>query len=393
MSKRNQMPGLRLKGGIWQIEKRCKHVEGGWLRESTGKASRAEAEKYLIKRLAGIEEAVSRRSDAVFLFEEAAFRYLEDIAHQPSANAMAYHLDRLLPFIGHLALEQIHDGTLKPYIDHEKGRGMAPKTINNGIIAVTAILNRAARVWRHEDGRPWLRQAPPKLTRLSTIGAQARPYPLSWKEQSALFGKLPAHLADAALFAVNTGCRELEICQLRWNWEVRIADLGLSVFVLPETITKTRTERVVVLNSIASNVIAARRGQHPEYVFTYKGRPMLRLHNQAWRRAWRVSGLPTEKGVLKGVHNLRHTFGRRLRAAGVPLETRKSLLGHANGDITTHYSAAELGELIDACERIVDSSIAQTPTLTLVNQSGKKAVSENCRKEKAELADANRLSL
>ena len=34
--------------------------------------------------------------------------------------------------------------------------------------------------------------------------------------------------------------------------------------------------------------------------------------------------------------------------AGVPLETRKALLGHANGDITTHYSAAELNELLDA---------------------------------------------
>jgi integrase len=37
------------------------------------------------------------------------------------------------------------------------------------------------------------------------------------------------------------------------------------------------------------------------------------------------------------VHNLRHSFGRRLRGAGVPLETRKLLLSHANGDITTHY--------------------------------------------------------
>ena len=71
------------------------------------------------------------------------------------------------------------------------------------------------------------------------------------------------------------------------------------------------------------------------------------------------------------MHNLRHTFGRRLRAAGVPLETRKALLGHANGDITTHYSTAEIGELLDACERVNDRGIAQTPTLTLVHQQGK----------------------
>jgi hypothetical protein len=67
-------------------------------------------------------------------------------------------------------------------------------------------------------------------------------------------------------------------------------------------------------------------------------------------------------------HNLRHTFGRRLRGAGVPLETRKALLGHASGDITTHYSAAELGELLAAAEKIVNRGLAQAPTLTVIRR-------------------------
>jgi len=296
---------------------------------------------------------------------------------------VVYHIDQLLPFIGHLVLEQVHDGTLKPFVDHEKSRGLAPKTINNALIVVRTILNRAARVWRSEYGQPWLRQAPPKLSMLSTKGARARPYPLSWDEQGRLLKVLPRHLEDAVLYAVNTGCRELEICLLRWDWEIPIDDLGISVFVLPETVTKTQTERVVVLNSVASKVIESRRGIHPEYVFTYRGQPMKRLHSNGWRRAWKKSGLPTHEGVLKGVHNLRHTFGHRLRAAGVPLETRKALLGHANGDITTHYSAAEIGELLDACERIIDRGIAQTPTLRLVHQKGKnEAVRKVSEKEK-----------
>ena len=76
-----------------------------------------------------------------------------------------------------------------------------------------------------------------------------------------------------------------------------------------------------------------------------------------------------EPGIRRGVHNLRHTFGRRLRGAGVPLETRKALLGHANGDITTHYSAAELSELLDAVEKIADRGITQAPTLTVVRRN------------------------
>jgi hypothetical protein len=42
--------------------------------------------------------------------------------------------------------------------------------------------------------------------------------------------------------------------------------------------------------------------------------------------------------------------------AGVPLESRKALPGHANGDITTHYAAAEPEELPHMVWRITDSS-------------------------------------
>ena len=161
MSKRNRMPGLRQKGGLWHIEKRCRYAAGGWLRESTGTSSRAEAEQVLIHRLAELEQQAIRKDAAIFTFQEAGLRYLEEIAEKSSAGNIAMHLDQL--FFHH----------------------------------------------RHSANCP------------------------------------------------------------RWS-------------------------------------------------------------------------------------------------AGVPLETRKALLGRANGDITTHYSAAELNELKKAAEKIVDQRVAQTPTLTLL---------------------------
>ncbi|MBK6512200.1 MAG: tyrosine-type recombinase/integrase [Haliea sp.] len=342
MSKRNKMPGLRLKGGIWQIEKRCKYVEGGWLRESTGCTSRTQAQEILIHRLAAVKGEAERKAAGLFTFEEAGLRYLEESAQKPSAGTMAMHLDQLFPFIGSHTLTHVHDGTLKCFSDYETARGMSPKSVNNALAVASAVLNKAARVWRTEGGDPWLIQAPPRLTRLSTTGRTAKPYPLSWAEQDSLFMLLSRHLADTALFTVNTGCRDQEVCQLRWEWEVEIPELKTSVFVLPETISKTSTERVVVLNAIAYRVVALRRGMDREYVFGHRGKPLYRLHNSGWKTAWRKAGLPMEKGVLRGVHNLRHMFGRRLRGAGIPRETRKLLLGHASGEITTHYSAAEI---------------------------------------------------
>lgn len=368
MSNRNRMPGLRLKGGFWQIEKRCKYAEGGWLRESTGTSSRAEAEDVLIRRLAELKDIAERKAQRVFTFEEAALRYLEDIAHKPSAGTAAFHIDQVLPFIGDKVLAQVHDGTVKPFIDHELARGTAPKSINNALAVVSAVLNRAARRWRADDGTPWLRQAPPRLERLSLAGRQAQPYPLSWDEQDRLLRHLRKDLAAAVLFTVNTGLRDQEVCALPWDWEVNIPDLDTSVFILPAGATKTSTARVVVLNSIAKRIVDAQRRNGADYVFPVRGRRRGRLHTSARKRAWTRAGLPVDETVLKGVHNLRHTFGRRLRAAGVPIETRKLLMGHANGDITTHYSAAELGELLAAAEKVTDRGIAQTPALTLIRR-------------------------
>lgn len=369
MSKRNRMPGLRLRGGIWHIEKRCRFAPNGWIHESTGLSSRPEAEQHLIRRLAELEALANRHQQAVFTFEEAAFRYLEEIAHKPSADTIAMHIDRLLPFIGNLELQLVHDGTLKPFVEQELARGLSPKSINNVIGVISAVLNRAARMWRNDQGLPWLQQAPPRLTKLTAKGRQAKPYPLSWPEQDRLFALLPEHTADAALFAVNTGCREQEVCRLRWDWEVKLPQLDTSVFVLPAEFTKTQTERVVVLNSIAKQVVESRRSLGDEHVFTYRGNRIAKLRSSAWVRAWRKAGLPTGPEVLKGVHNLRHTFGRRLRSMGVPLETRKTLLGHANGDITTHYSVAEVGELIEAAELVTNREKSDSPTLTILSAS------------------------
>jgi integrase len=136
---------------------------------------------------------------------------------------------------------------------------------------------------------------------------------------------------------------------LRWDWEVKVAALNTSVFVIPGEFVKNADERLVVLNQVARSVIEQVRGQSVAYVFTYHGKPISRMLNSAWKKARLRAGLPQVR-----VHDLKHTFGRRLRAAGVDFETRQDLLGHKAGRITTHYSAPELAQLIKAASSVCE---------------------------------------
>jgi len=349
-------PGLRNRNGIWHIEKQ---ILGQTICESTGTGSLKEAELILARRIEAVRQAKifgirPRRS-----FREAATRYLEENMHLASIGDNARHIRQLDPFIGHLPLERVHLGTLNPFIAARRQQGVKTKTINLALGVVRQILNLSARLWRDETGLTWLKTAP--LIQLLPVTDARTPNPLSWDEQRKLFQALPDHIAVMCLFKVNTGCREQEVCQLQWCWECEVPELGTSVFIIPGDHVKNKEDRLIVLNRIAKSVVEKMRGMHPDNVFTYKWSPVKRMNNSAWRR---VRELVDLKHVR--IHDLKHTFGRRLRAAGVSLETRKVLLGHKNGDITTHYSAPELEELTAAAEMVCEDKSGKTPALTLL---------------------------
>ena len=266
----------------------------------------------------------------------AATKYLKE-EDKKSLPRDAQALKRVIPFIGHLPLSYIHMGTLEPYLKERK-QIVSNGTINRELAVIRRILTLAARVWRDENNQPWLREAP--LLRLLKSNGR-KPYPISWEEQHRLMLQLPEHLANIVLFALNTGCRDQEMCKLKWS------EFQNGMFVLSGDRTKNGEERIVPLNSIAKNLILS-LPRESDYVFTYKGKPMNRITGSAWKTARIKSDL-----LQCRAHDLRHTFGRRLRSAGVGLEDREDLLGHKSNRITTHYSRAEIDNLLIAVEKIV----------------------------------------
>lgn len=349
-----KLPGLYWNPatGEGSIDKRVPGTGRVRHRFKAGSAQEAEAEYHR-----AIAAAREPQGSSEPTFRAAAVKYLTEET-KPSLPRDAQSLEILDPYIGPLKLSQVHQGSLQVFIDQRRAQGVKSSTVSRDLAVVRRILTLASRVWRTAEDRPWLTTAPP-LIRMPEWDDEAKPYPLTWDEQRAFLRELPAHLAAMALFAVNTGCRDAVVCGLRWTWQQQAPELGegATVFVVPGRETKSGLDQVIVLNRTARSVIDGQRGQHPDYVFTFKGRRIGRMLNTAWKSAWTRAGLPDDPGILGGPHNLRHTFARRLRLAGVSNETRKVLMHHADGDITTHYSPAELRELLTAVEAIEDRGV------------------------------------
>lgn len=302
-----------------------------------------EAERYLVRKLEMMRQAAVYGVRPKRMFREATLKFVQENGHKASLNRDIELIKQLDPYIGKLPLEAVHMGSLQGYIGDRRREGVKARTINYGLQLTRHILNLAATEWLDHYGLTWLLNAP-KIKLLPELDKR-KPHPLSWDEQDLLFEALPKHLAKMALFAVNTGCRDSEICGLRWEWEVSLSELGCTAFIIPGAAVKNREDRLVVLNEVAQSVIEQARGEHPIYVFTYRHKRINRMLNSGWKEARKEVGLDVR------VHDLKHTFGRRLRAAGVSFEDRQDLLGHKSQRITTHYSAAELSSLVTAANK------------------------------------------
>lgn len=387
-----KMPGLykhvRTDGSFeWKIDKRVRKY--GRICESTGTSDYNKAEDYLTKRLEDIRQATVYGVRPKRRFREAVTKYLTDHVRRKGISRDKTALANLDPYVGSLMLDEIHDGSFEKYRKERSAAGISIGTVDRDIGTAARVLEEAARKWRDEKTNlTWLVESP--MVEYQRTYNKRLPYPLDWPEQRLLFSELAAHLQTMALFDVNTGLRDEELCALEWAWEQRVPELDTptiqrSVFLLPGEVTKTGKPRVLVLNDTAQSIVESQRGLHDRYVFSFADSRGTRdrlntLRNSGWLAARRRASVRYKKELgrepprgfqrVRG-HDLRHTFGRRLRAAGVSLEDRQDLLGHEAGRITTHYSAAEVETLVVAANLITKSRESPVRTvLRLISAEG-----------------------
>ena len=133
------------------------------------------------------------------------------------------------------------------------------------------------------------------------------------------------------LLAMNTGVRRGEIFDLTWE-HVNFHTRNLTVEGVK---AKSNRTRHIPLNDEALVVLRDWKAQGEGVGLVFPGKYGNRLDNIS--NGW---GAILEKAGIKSFrwHDLRHDFASKLVMAGVPLNTVRELLGHADMTTTLRYA-------------------------------------------------------
>lgn len=124
------------------------------------------------------------------------------------------------------------------------------------------------------------------------------------------------------------------------------------------------------MNRDAVAVLEGERGKHPDFCFTFRGKPIrYELTNTAWQRAVRLAQL----GDLR-FHDLRHTWASWHRQAGTSTDELKELGGWKSRSMVDRYAKFATDHLAAAATRIESERAVNVPEITRFRHVGRKPV-------------------
>ncbi len=186
----------------------------------------------------------------------------------------------------------------------------------------------------------------PSVTLFREAGGRIRS--LTLEEFARLHEELPEHLAEMALFSVATGLRQGNVKGLQWGK----VNEALSVAWVDASEHKNGHAHNVPLNAAALAVLSRQRGKHPQYVFTYNGKPISQVSTRAWREAVQRAGFQDFRW-----HDLRHTWATWQREQGTPTYELQRLGGWLSSSMVERYAHIGNSHLAHAAKRL-DNALA-----------------------------------
>ncbi len=153
------------------------------------------------------------------------------------------------------------------------------------------------------------------------------------------------HLKPMVLVSLNTGMRRGELFDLKWS----AVNFDTKTITVAGATTKTSDTRHIPMNKETIGALEAWKKQVSKspYVFPGQGGGRFEDVKSAWLKL-------LERAQIDGFrwHDMRHDFASRLVMAGVPLNTVRDLLGHADIKMTLRYAHLAPGTKAAAVELI-----------------------------------------
>jgi integrase len=333
--------------GRWMLDGRKVNRPLGPVRKPGSREglTKREAEAAMRRQIQLVTSAQSQERISVAEAGDRLVELLELKGRKPSTieavrSALSVHL---VPQFGDQALDRIDVAAVERFIAAERRAGMAPKSIRNYLGVLHSIFELAiGKGWSREN--PVKRAAKPEGTGSPEIRF------LTVEEVEALLVAVPDDVlgsieATLYLTAAMTGLRQGELIGLRWrdvDWlagKVRVRRAYVR-----GTYGTTKSHRGFRAVPLADRVGAELEALSQRSAFTADddlvfGHPLsgAPLDRSKVRKRFK-SALRAAKLRDVRFHDLRHTFGTRMAAVGVPMRTIQEWMGHADFKTTLIYA-------------------------------------------------------
>ncbi|MCK5613198.1 site-specific integrase [Candidatus Pacearchaeota archaeon] len=309
------------KNSAYYIEYRC---ENRRYREKIG-YNKKFAQMVLNKRKIEIAENkfLDKKKVAKIRFSEMIEKYIEMYlkVNRPTWwKSEKHNLRHLNMFFGEKCLHEITTLDVEKF-KIKRMKIVGKNSVNKNLGCLRAMFNKA-KEWDLFRG-----ENPVHNKQLFKLENRRLRY-LEKDEISRLLSCCEGYLKDIVEFAINTGMRQGEIFNLKWE------DVDFNTGLIHLLKTKSGNSREIPMNESVKNVLhRVKRPLGAVYVFSsYNNKPFSNI-TRSFKTALEKAGIKNFR-----FHDLRHTFASHLVMAGVDLLTVKELLGHKTIEMTLRYS-------------------------------------------------------
>jgi integrase len=280
------------------------------------------------------------------------------LAHLRKGEDQIKRVDRNFDYLSTRPLLEVNTWVIDKWRSERLKAGISKVTVNRDIASLKSVLSKAVE-WDVIPYNPLAKIKPIKVTSLGRVRylsaseekvlrkkllerdkkiKDGRDSGNQWREIRG-YEKFPDlkgcaysdHLMPITLLTLNTGLRRGEVFNLKW----KDINLNSKVLTVQGATSKSGDTRYIPLNSESIEILKQWQKQSNSKKFVFPAKDGNRLDNI--KSSWTTIMMETKIKDFR-FHDLRHTFASNLVMKGVPLNTVRELLGHADLKTTLRYA-------------------------------------------------------